>query len=147
PGSPELRRTVCHLRGSWRHSTPPVAALNPDNVPRLLNGLGVLIGGDELVVGEHHGTAFQDRAIYALKTSYRIRPSVPGMGTFVLEGKQVHEPGRVVLLLPGGVHDGPGLGCGDVTDELLDGGDHGRNTVGTNLVVGGLIDGHNPFLS
>src|SRR6266566_5927516 len=70
---------------------------------------GPVVGGDQLVVGEDDGAGGEFGLIHLFERSYRRRTAVRLVRGSVGELKQMDEPGRVVLLLPGGVRAGAGL--------------------------------------
>src|SRR5215831_14910659 len=101
-----------------------------------------VVGGDLVVVGEDDRAGHEFGAVDGLEAADRVRGAVRLVGGLVGELEEVHEPGRVVGLLPGGVHHAARFVRRDVGDELLYRGPdlvHGR---GLHLIVGGLVDGH-----
>jgi hypothetical protein len=80
------------------------------------------VGGDLHVVGEHDRPVGQLGLVDGFERAHALRLPVDGLGRLVGELEEMHEPGRVVLLLPGGVDAAARLAGGDVLHELDDGG-------------------------
>src|SRR5262249_28342749 len=87
-------------------------------------------------------TPDQFRRVDGLEAAHRLRLAVRLLGRLILEDEQVHEPRRVVGLLPRRVEPGAGLVGGHVRDELLDRGLDLVNGLRGDLVVRGLVDRH-----
>ena len=93
--SPSLPGMLTGLPDHWRH--------------RLLARpfLRSVIGRHEQVVGEDDGAVDEFRAVDGFELPYGVRGTVRPVRGLIGELEEVDEFGRVVFLLPGGIHPAP----------------------------------------